>query len=110
MLNLMRFAFECRCCCFDLRGKPLKALKELRGGNICQHYPAANYVPHSCRFARACRFKPRVCESDDDIAVDESNAGNFAGKDFFFVQRVLEHFLLRAVSHRCLLFTLTQAQ
>jgi hypothetical protein len=82
---LMGFAFEGRCCCFDLRGKPLKVLKELGGGNICQRYPAANYVPYLCRFAPAGPFNPRVCEGDDDVAMYKSNADDLARKDFFFV-------------------------
>jgi hypothetical protein len=82
---LMGFAFEGRCCCFDLRGKPLKVLKELGGGNICQRYPAANYVPYLCRFAPAGPFNPRVCEGDDDVAMYKSNADDLAGKNLFFV-------------------------
>jgi len=81
----MGFAFKGRRCRFDLRRKALKVLKELTGSNICQSYPAANYVPYSCRFATADTFKPRVCEGDDDVAMYKSNADDLARKNFFFV-------------------------
>jgi hypothetical protein len=81
----MRSAFEGCCCRFDLRGKPLKVLKELGGGDICQRYPAANYVPYSSRFALAGPFNPRVCKGDDDVTMYKSNADDLAGKNLFFV-------------------------